>query len=78
MGSGCRLKQVEKSGKSTTEVSRMIDDWIFNKKYRRIIKMKLIDGDTYDEIAGAFDPPMSVDQVKKIVKQGIDALKNHF
>lgn len=76
MGSGVILKQVERSGKSTSEISRLIDEHIFNRKHRQILKMKLLDGESYDAVAGSFG--MSVDQAKVIVKKGIATLKNHL
>ena len=76
MGSGKILKQVERSGKTTTDIGHLIDEWIFSKKIRRILKMKLLDDETYDDIAGEVD--MSVDQIKSIVKKGVATLKSHF
>lgn len=76
MGSGSILKQVERSGKSTTEISRLIDEWIFDHRHRKMLKMKLLDGESYEDVAAAFGK--SVDQVKVIVKKGIATLKNHL
>ena len=76
MGAGTVLKQVEKAGKSTSQISNLIDEWIFSKKSRRILKMKLLDDETYEVIAEETD--MSVDQIKRIVKKGVDTLKCHL
>lgn len=76
MGAGTVLKQVEKAGRSTSQISELIDEWIFSKKSRRILKMKLLDDETYEVIAEETD--MSVDQIKRIVKKGVDTLKCHL
>lgn len=51
------------------EIEGLIDDWCRNKKYRKILKHKFIDGYTHEHIAEIVD--MSARQIKNIVyKQG--------
>lgn len=58
-----------------SELERLIDEWIFNEKYRSILKRRLFDGVTYDRLAEEFD--MSVRQIKSIVYKAEDRLFNH-
>lgn len=58
-----------------SELERLIDEWIFNEKYRSILKRRLFDGVTYDRLAEEFD--MSVRQIKAIVYKAEDRLFNH-
>lgn len=76
MGAGTVLKQVEKAGRTTSQINNLIDEWIFSKKSRRILKMKLLDDETYEVIAE--ETGMSVDQIKRIVKKGVATLKCHL
>lgn len=54
-------------GISTQQLAHSIDSWVFSDKYRRILKSKLIDGLTYQQIAEAED--MSINGVKAGVKR---------
>lgn len=61
---------------TTARLDRLIEEWIFSKRDRLMLKCKLIDGETYEAIAEEFD--MSVEQTKRIIKKGTDNLKRHF
>lgn len=61
---------------TTSELSHIIDEWIFNEKYRNILKRKLIDGITYEALAEEVD--MSVRQVKNIVSRCSVILQQHI
>lgn len=50
---------------SRSEWVRLIDEWILNDRDRRLIKRRLLDGITFDELAEEFS--LSVRQTKKIV-----------
>lgn len=43
----------------------LIDQWIFNEKHRKMLKLSLLDGKTYEQIAELFE--MSPRQVARIV-----------
>lgn len=53
-------------GLSSSEWNALIDEWVFNERNRSILKRRIIDGLTYENLAEEFD--MSVRQIKKIVK----------
>jgi DNA-directed RNA polymerase specialized sigma subunit len=48
-----------------SEWSKLIDEWIFNKKHREMLKLYLLDGMTYEQIAEEFD--MSPRQIARII-----------
>ena len=62
--------------KSRSEWERLIDEWIFSERDRKILKRRLLDGITHEKIAEEVD--MSVLQIKRIVYKGTDALRKHL
>ena len=48
-----------------SDVEHLIDEWIFSERDRNILKRRLLDGITYENLADEFD--LSVRQVKNIV-----------
>lgn len=50
---------------SRSEISSLIDEWIFNERDRKILKRRLLDGICYEPLAEEFG--LSVTQVKSIV-----------
>ena len=54
----------------------MIDQWIFNKERRSILKSRLIDGLTYSEMSKMYGK--SVRRLKSIVYEGCEKLERHF
>ncbi len=61
---------------SRSQVEHLIDEWIFSERDRAILKRRLLDGLTYDQLAEEFD--LSVRQVKNIVYKKGDSLYNHI
>lgn len=59
-----------------SEWERLIDEWIFSERDRRILKRRLLDGVTFERLAEEFR--MSPCQVKRIVKQGLAVLIKHL
>ncbi len=59
-----------------SEISHLIDEWIFNERDRAILKRRLLDGVTYDRLAEEFD--LSVRHVKTIVYKAQDKLFKHM
>jgi len=57
---------------SRTEIDSLIDEWIHHERDRRILKRRLLDGRTYEQLASEFD--MSVRQIKSIVYKRQDFL----
>lgn len=50
---------------SRSEISFLIDEWVFNERDRKILKRRMLDGIKYEALAEEFD--MSVRQTKNIV-----------
>lgn len=61
---------------TTGEVSKAIDDWIFNERNRKILKRRLIDGVCFEPLAEEFD--LSVRQIQSIVYNGEDIIFSHL
>lgn len=57
---------------SRSEISALIDEWIFNERDRNILKRRLLDGICYEPLAEEFD--LSVRQIKDIVYKAQKAL----
>ena len=55
---------------------QLINQWIFNEKHRNIMKRRLLDGLTYQELSEEFK--MSVRQLKAIVYNGCDKLEKRM
>lgn len=55
-----------------SEVSALIDEWIFSERDRRILKRRLLDGICYEPLAEEFG--LSVTQVKSIIYKNQRAL----
>lgn len=61
---------------SYSEFSRLIDEWIFSERDREILKRRLLDGISYNQLADQFE--LSVRQIKNIVYKGEDRLFKHI
>lgn len=57
---------------SRSELSLLIDEWIFNERDRAILKRRLLDGLKYEALAEEFD--MSVRRTKGIVYKSQERL----
>jgi RNA polymerase sigma factor (sigma-70 family) len=57
---------------SVSELSNLIDEWIFSERDRKILKRRLIDGLTYERIAEEFD--LSPRYVSTIIYKGIQQI----
>ncbi len=62
--------------KSRSEISYLIDEWIFNERDRAILKRRLLDGICFEPLAYEFD--LSVRQVKNIVYKAEKELYKHI
>ena len=66
---------IYESGLSRTQISNLIDEWIFSERDRAILKRRYLDGICYEPLAEEFN--LSVRQVKNIVyRQGERLLKH--
>ena len=61
---------------TNSQITHIIDEHIHNEKYRMILKLRYIDGLTYEQTAEQVD--MSVQHVKTIVKRNKKELFNHL
>jgi AraC-like DNA-binding protein len=66
----------EQTGLSRTQLSHLIDEWIFSERDREILKRRLLDGICFEPLADEFD--MSVRQIKRIVYKQGDKLLTHI
>ena len=63
-------------GKSRSELMIIIDEWILNARNRDILKRRLLDGLTYEEIAEEFN--LSTQTIKAIVYKNQDKISIHL
>lgn len=56
-----------------SELTRLIDEWIYSERDRQILKRKIIDGVTYEKLAEEFS--LSTKQVNNIVIEGTKKLR---
>lgn len=61
---------------SRSEISHLIDEWIFSERDRAVLKRRLLDGITYERLAEEFD--LSVRQIKNIVYKSQEKLFRHM
>ena len=66
----------DETGLSRSELSAVIDEWIFSERDRAIIKRRLLDGITFESLCDEFD--LSVRQIKRIVYKAEDRLFRHI
>ncbi len=59
-----------------SEISKLIDEWIFNERDRALLKRRLLDGITYEKLAEEFD--LSVRHVKTVVYKSQDKIFSHI
>lgn len=67
---------IERMNLSRTQISGLIDEWIFSERDRAILKRRLLDGICYEPLAEEFD--LSVRQVKNIVYRAEERLFKHI
>lgn len=65
-----------KTNKSRSEIELIVDEWIFHERNRSIIKRRLLDGRTYEQLAEEFD--LSTQQIKSIIYKCQDILFCHL
>lgn len=61
---------------SRTEISNLIDEWIFNERDRKILKRRLLDGICYEPLAEEFE--LSTTQIKSIIYKNQNVLLKHL
>jgi DNA-directed RNA polymerase specialized sigma24 family protein len=61
---------------SRSEWERLIDEWIFSERDRKILKRRLLDGVTFERLAEEFD--LSTRHVKSIIYKQEQQLFAHI
>ena len=61
---------------SRTEAEYLINEWIFSVRDRDIVRRRILDGLSFEELAEEFN--LSVQRTKAIVYQNIDKLLIHL
>lgn len=69
------LKPGRNSDLSRSEWERLIDEWIFSERDRKILKRRLLDGICFEPLAEEFD--LSVRQTKNIIYKCEESLFKH-
>lgn len=57
---------------SRSQISFLIDEWVFNERDREMLKRRLLDGIKYEKLAEEFD--LSVRQTKSIIYKAEEKL----
>ena len=60
---------------STSDISRLIDEWIFSERDRAILKRRLLDGIKFERLAEEFD--LSIRHTKNIVYRNEKKIFRH-
>ena len=70
------MKITDYSELSRSQISNIIDEWIFSERDRAILKRRLLDGILFEPLAEEFD--LSAQQVKNIVYKAQKKIYNHI
>ena len=62
------MKKISTIDLSRTEWENLIDEWIFNEKDRAILKRRLLDGLTFEQLANEFN--YSTQNIQRIIYKG--------
>lgn len=57
---------------SRTDWENLIDEWIFNERDRAILKRRLLDGLTFEQLASEFN--YSTQNIQRIIYKGTEKL----
>lgn len=59
----------------SSEINRLIDEWIHDRRNREVLRLALLDNLTYEEISE--EVSLSTQQVKSITIKGVNNMKLH-
>ena len=59
------MKKIPNEDLSRSQWENLIDEWIFNERDRAILKRRLLDGRTFEQLAEEFD--FSTQNIQRIV-----------
>lgn len=61
---------------SRSQIEHLIDEWIFSERDRKVMKRRLLDGITFENLSEEFD--LSVRHIKTIVYKNEEKLFKHI
>ena len=64
-----------KTGLSRSETEKLIDEWIFSERDRKLLKRRILDDITFEQLAEEFY--LSVQQTKSIIYKEYEILAKH-
>lgn len=70
------MRYIPKIDCDIPDYEQLIDNWIFSERDREIMKLKLINAWTYEQVAEKVD--LSVSQTKRVVKRCRAELAKHL
>lgn len=62
------MKKMELYNLSRSDWENLIDEWIFNEREREILKRRLLDGLTFEQLASEFN--YSTQNIQRIIYKG--------
>lgn len=62
------MKKMELYNLSQSDWENLIDEWIFNEREREILKRRLLDGLTFEQLANEFN--YSTQNIQRIIYKG--------
>lgn len=62
------MKKMELYNLSRSDWENLIDEWIFNEREREILKRRLLDGLTFEQLANEFN--YSTQNIQRIIYKG--------
>ena len=68
--------RAEDLGLPRTEIECLIDEWVFHEIHRSILKRRLLDGLTMEQLAEEFE--LSVERTKEIIYNAQQQLTRHL
>ena len=63
---------------TNSEIEHLIDEWIHNKRHRRVLKLHFIDCETVEAIAADADVDRTPRQVNRIIEKCSATLDAHL
>ena len=66
------MKKIDSLDLSRKEIESLIDDWIFNERDRAILKRRLLDGVTFEQLANEFN--YSTQNIQRIIYKGMNKI----
>jgi DNA-directed RNA polymerase specialized sigma24 family protein len=65
-------------GRTTEEISRLIDAYVHSGRDRAVIRLSLLEGESYTRIAGRLDLEVSSRTVQEIMNRWMPIILDHL